>query len=290
MLTTVSIVVVYYFVFSLMFDTPIEHELKKNTEHLREHYSRLQVRYDSLLEVLDNLNRRDSVVYKLIYEATPYTPTLHDNRTALQLRARLADMTNKELGDEFATRFSALNQKVYAGNKLLSTLSDKLNEDPEAINRIPSIQPIDNPKLTLLSTSFGRRINPFYKTMQNHDGVDYNVPTGTAVFATADGVISQIQTRGNNNGLSMQLDHGNGYKTSYSFLSRTYGSVGQRVRRGDVIAFTGNTGMSYAPHLHYEVLLNGKPVDPLGYMFLEMDVTKHETMRRIAAHAMQAFD
>lgn len=289
-LTTVSVAVIYYIVFSLLFDTPIEYELKKSTQKLQKHYTNLEKRYDSLVQVLDNLNERDSAVYKLIYEADPYTPSFYSGQQSAQSRAQLESLTNKELGDIFSAKLATVTQKSYNTAAIIDNMSRVLAQKIEGINSIPSIQPIDNPDLRLLATSFGRRVNPFYKTMQNHTGIDYSVPVGTAVFATADGVISEIQTRGHNNGLSLKLDHSNGYTTIYSFLSRTYGNVGQKVSRGDVIAFTGNSGMSYAPHLHYEIQYKGKPVDPVNYMFLELDVRKLEDMRSIASHAMQSFD
>lgn len=289
-LTTVCVAVIYYIAFSLLFDTPIEYELKKSTRKLQEHYANLESQYNSLAQVMDNLNERDSAVYKLIYEADPYTPSLYSAEHSSRTRAQLETLTNKELGDIFTSKLNAVNQKTFNVGAIIDNLSRVLTEKIDNVNSIPSIQPIDNPDLRLLATSFGRRVNPFYKTMQDHTGIDYSVPAGTAIFATADGVISQIQTRGYNNGLSMKLDHQNGYTTSYSFLSRTYGNVGQKVNRGDVIAFTGNSGMSYAPHLHYEIQYKGKPVDPINYMFLELDAKKLEAMRAIAAHAMQSFD
>ena len=126
--------------------------------------------------------------------------------------------------------------------------------------------------------------------MQEHDGIDYSVPEGTAIFATADGFISKILTSGATNGLSVTIDHKNGYKTIYAYLKSAHVKVGQEVNRGDVIALSGNTGLSYAPHLHYQIIKNDQNVDPLGYMFLELPRNKFHQLRSIATHAMQSFD
>lgn len=289
-ITTASVVVIYYLIFSWLFDTPIEYELKKSTNMLQNHYAKLEKRYDSLQVVLQNLALRDSAVYRIIYEAQPYTYQ-NDNEThSAILRKQLANSTNKELGDLFFNKLNRVSDSVDYGRKQIETIVVKSIDNPYAVNHIPSIQPISNPKLNLFATSFGRRINPFFKTMQQHNGVDYAIAEGTAIFATADGVISEIRTRGSNNGLSISLDHGNGYKTIYSYLSKTYGQVGMKVNRGDVIAFSGSSGLSYAPHLHYEVRKNGEPVNPIGYMFLELNKEELIKLNHIAAHAMQAFD
>lgn len=288
--TAIGVVVVYYLVFSVLFDTPIEYQLKKSTTMLQNHYETLERRYDSLQMVLDNLSHRDSAVYKIIYEAQPYSYKEDGNLRRANLRSRLDKMSNKDLGEFFFSRLSRVSSDVDSGYRSISSVVEQCLDNSYFINHIPSIQPISNPDLHLLATSFGRRINPFFKTMQDHEGIDYSVAEGTAIFATADGVISEIKTRGSNNGLSITIDHGNGYKTIYAYLSRTYGQVGAKVNRGDVIAFSGNSGLSYAPHLHYEIRKDGKAVNPLGYLFLELDKEEQLKMNNIAAHAMQSFD
>lgn len=289
-LTTIGVVVVYYLIFSVFFDTPIEYQLKKSTRTLQEHYAKLEKRYDSLQVVLDNLAHRDSAVYEIIYEAQPYSSKENRDYTQSKLDQQMSSMSNKDLGDLFFKRLDKLLLKANGVDSAEISIMNNCMVNANLINKIPSIQPIANANMTLLATSFGRRINPFFKTMQDHNGIDYAVLEGTAVFATADGVISQIQTRGSNNGLSLTIDHGNGYKTVYAYLSKTYGMVGNKVNRGDVIAFSGNSGLSYAPHLHYEVRKDGVAVNPIGYLFLELNKEQLTKMYNISAHAMQAFD
>lgn len=288
--TTACVIFIYYLLFSILFDTPIEYELKKSTQKLQQHYSKLEEQYDSLQVVLANLAERDSAVYKIIYEAQPYS--YNENRDAVRanLRSRLDGLSNKDLGRVFYSQLSNIEERVVRGDSSILRIVDHCINNSYFINRIPSIQPIANPDLNLLATSFGRRINPFFKTMQQHNGVDYAVSEGTAIFATADGVISEIRTRGSNNGLSITIDHQNGYKTVYAYLSHTYGQVGAKVNRGDVIAFSGNSGLSYAPHLHYEIRKDGEPVNPLGYFFFELNKEEMNRMNNIASHAMQSFD
>ncbi|MBQ8916437.1 MAG: M23 family metallopeptidase, partial [Alistipes sp.] len=157
-------------------------------------------------------------------------------------------------------------------------------------NQIPAIQPVNNKQLTLLTTSYGMRIHPFYKTLQSHQGVDYAIPEGTRVFATADGTVRDVSRRNSTSGQTVVIDHGNGYETSYSHLSKISVTKWQRVRRGDIIALSGDTGLSLAPHLHYEVRLKGVRVDPIHYFFMELKPSEYQRLMRIAQSGMQAFD
>lgn len=288
--STIGVIVIYYFIFSVLFDTPIESELKKSTQVLQKHHEKLLKQYDSIQFVIANLAKRDTAVYQIIYEAKPFAGVSEYNQRKISLQEKLKSKTNKKLGVEFLRKLTQMKELTKVQTEIVNDMLYYVLEKSDEINHIPSIQPIDNPNLTLFATSFGRRINPFYKTMQNHDGIDYSVPEGTAVFATADGFVSKILTSGATNGLSVTIDHENGYKTSYAYLSAAHVKVGQKVSRGDVVALSGNTGLSYAPHLHYEIIKDGKPVDPLAYMFMELSIDEFYQITSLASHAMQAFD
>ena len=159
-----------------------------------------------------------------------------------------------------------------------------------AADAIPAIQPVINNDLTLLTASFGMRIHPFYKSLSQHNGVDFTVPEGSRVFATADGTVTEATRRNSSTGLTVTIDHGNGYQTRYGHLSKTSVKRGQKVNRGDIIALSGNSGLSLAPHLHYEVIYNGQPVDPVNYFFMELSPAEYHRLIRIAQSGMQSFD
>ena len=159
-----------------------------------------------------------------------------------------------------------------------------------AVSYTHLIQPVINKQLTLLTASYGMRIHPFYKTLQSHQGVDYTIPEGSRVFATADGVVRDVALRNSTSGQTVVIDHGNGYETSYSHLSKINVRKGQRVSRGEIIALSGDTGLSLSPHLHYEVRLNGMRVDPIHYFFMELTPTEYQRLMRIAQSGMQSFD
>lgn len=286
----IAVAVLYFAVFSVFFDTPIEYELKKSTDRIEAEYRELERRYDTLQQVLDNVSERDRSVYKMLFEAEPAVAGDEDRQRRLAVRSRLEEMTNLELGTWFDEHLGLLYQQVSNYGAMSGRMQERVAKDIRAVLSIPAIQPVDNRQLTLLTASFGERVHPFFKTMTQHDGVDYSVPTGTAVFATADGTVRSLQTRGQTSGLSLVIDHGNGYETVYSHLDKVVAQPGRRVSRGDIIAFSGNSGLSFAPHLHYEVRYRGKAVDPTGYFFMELDMPRMRKLKEISRMGMQSFD
>ena len=279
--------ILYYVGFSLFFDTPVEYELKHSTDQLRDEYTRLEARYDSLRTVMENVSERDRNVFNILFESDPYdfdteyeTKRLATYESLLDKSDRQIILELKEKVRQSEATLTKLNESYLELQRLLDTVGD-------GRNRIPAIQPVINQQLTLLTASYGMRIHPFYRTLQSHQGVDYTVPEGSRVFATADGVVRDAAQRNSTQGQTVVIDHGNGYETSYSHLSKINVRKGQTVRRGDIIA---RSGLSLAPHLHYEVRLDSMRVDPIHYFFMELTPTEYQRLMRIAQTGMQSFD
>jgi murein DD-endopeptidase MepM/ murein hydrolase activator NlpD len=165
---------------------------------------------------------------------------------------------------DIASTLQSLDQKV--GN--LSEKSERLEayfkDQRELLASTPSIWPLRG----YLSAGFGNRADPFTGLRDFHPGIDISVPRGTKVIAPADGVVVFCGTK-NGYGNAMVIDHGFGLVTRYGHLDAFNVRPGQRVRRGDVIAFSGNTGRSTAPHLHYEVWVNDQMRNPIEYIIDE---------------------
>lgn len=286
----VAVAVAYFIVFSIFFDTPIEYELKKSTRRIENEYEALLKRYDTLQQVLANVSERDRSVYNILFESEPVMQEDRDRQHRLDFRKQLEGMSNLELGNWFDEHLGMLYQRVTNYEAMTEQQQARMASDVRKALSIPAIQPVDNHQLTLLTASFGERVHPFFKTMTQHTGVDYSVPTGTAVFATADGEVRSLKARSQTSGLSLVIDHGNGYETVYSHLDKVVAQPGRHVNRGDIIAFSGNSGLSFAPHLHYEVRYKGKPVDPLNYFFVELDMPSMRKLREISRMGMQSFD
>jgi len=137
------------------------------------------------------------------------------------------------------------------------------NEKEEMLRCIPAIMPISNKDLKRTASGFGLRIHPIYKIIKFHAGMDFTAPSGTDVYATGNGVISAVLSSRRGLGNHIIIDHGFGYSSVYAHLDSFNVRKGEKVQRGDVIGFVGNTGMSVAPHLHYAIKLNGKDLEIL---------------------------
>ena len=284
-----GVAVLYYIGFSLFFDTPVEYEFKHSTDRLRSEYEALSARYDTLRMVLDNVAERDRNIFGILFESTPYDfDSERDNEKELDYEQTLTRPA-RQLKREFRDRLDDMERSLAHLNESYQTLQQRIDSTGSGCDNIPAIQPVINKQLSLLTASYGMRIHPFYRTLQSHQGVDYTVPEGSRVFATADGRVKEIATR-STAGRTIVIDHGNGYETSYSHLLAVNVRRGQEVRRGDIIGLSGNTGLSIAPHLHYEVRHNGMRVDPIHYFFMELSPVEYQRIIRIAQSGMQSFD
>ncbi len=282
-----GLAVIYYLVFSFFFDTPVEYGMKQSIRQLETEYDRLAARYDSLQRVLNNVSERDRNLFRTLYDADPYESDVQSQR--LQRYDSLIHLPTLKLAEAFYDRLDRFEERVRVERQDLDLLGKRVETRGLLMNDIPSIQPVINNEMTRIATSFGPKIHPFYRGMAQHNGVDYAVAEGTRVFATADGTVFRSRTE-SGSGLTVVLTHDGGYETLYSHLDRSLVREGTRVRRGDIIGLTGNTGLSLAPHLHYEVRLEGKPVDPVHYFFRELDPQGYDRIRRLAGIGMQAFD
>ena len=280
----------YYVAFALLFDTPLEHRMRHSTDVLRSEYETLSARYDSLEMVLDNIAERDRSVFRILFESDPYDLNSEQSEERLALHEKTISKNKRDIIADLKQRIDNVNNRIAtleSSWNRIKLLGDTLGEKS---NRIPSIQPVLNKQLSLLTAGYGNLLNPFYRTLQSHQGVDYTVAEGSSVFATADGTVKEISDKSSTLGKTIVIDHGNGYQTSYSHLLSTLVRRGQKVQRGDIIALSGNSGLSLAPHLHYEVRFNGLRVDPIHYFFMELSPDEYSRIIRIAQSGMQSFD
>ncbi len=285
-----AMIIGWYVIFALVVDMPKEHRLRHSVDNMRIEYDKLEQRYKILSRVLDNVVERDKSVFRKLFQSDPYVLNAGDDNLRQGLKAQLMEMSNEDLQE-------VLNSMVKSADRDYTRLVESYEEFGDAVVHdhmkvvcVPSIQPVNNAMLTLLAAGKKPLINPFHRTMNEHHGVDYLVPEGTAVFATADGRVESLSEKNTTEGKSIFIDHGNGYKTRYSHLLDIRVSEGDMVRRGDIIALSGNSGLSFAPHLHYEVSLYGTRVDPVHYFFMELNADDYQRIINIALSSMQSFD
>ena len=280
----------YYIGFSIFFDTPYEYAIKHSTDGLRREYERLSTRYDSLMLVVGNVQARDRNVFRTLFEAEPTGLGADFEHKQTNSYGNIVARTSRQLCKDLKNNTTALEKRLGQLHDTYVRLQTLIENAGRGGDRIPAIQPVINKQLTRLTASYGMRYHPFYKTLQSHQGVDYTIPEGSSVFATADGTVRDVTMRNSTSGITVILDHGNGYETAYHHLNKANVRKGQAVHRGDIIAVSGDTGLSLAPHLHYEVRYNGMRVDPIHYFFMELTPTRYQSIMRIAQTRMQSFD
>ena len=141
----------------------------------------------------------------------------------------------------------------------------------------PAIQPVSNKTLTHLHATFGERFHPVLGYVRDHKGLDFTADIGTPVHATGDGTVKSAYFSGSF-GNVIFLDHDFGYETRYAHLSRFNVTRGQKIKRGDIIGFVGNTGLSRGPHLHYEVLYKGLQINPINFFQRDLSNKEYEKL------------
>lgn len=290
-LAGLALALLVYVVFSLFSYTPSERRLAWERAQLDSAVAELNARYDQVSAVLSDIESRDKSIYRTIFESEP---SESDAEAAEQAVSNLYQQLEDEGVEALLQRTDGLLAKLdtlsETQSRRFDTVVALVKQQGAAVRQIPSVQPVDNGKLTGMVASFGRRVHPFYKVLRMHTGVDYALPVGSPVYATADGTVRTIKRSERGYGNMIVVEHGALYSTSYAHLEKINVRQGQSVRRGDVIGEVGNTGLSMAPHLHYEVLYKGEAVDPVNYFFGELGPLELERMERNAAQRGQTLD
>jgi murein DD-endopeptidase MepM/ murein hydrolase activator NlpD len=277
----------YYIVFFLFFDTPEERGLKREKELLEKESAQLQVRYDQIETIMQELELRDKEIYRAIFHADPSFLSGPGN---LNTYDDYNIIDNDALTNETVFKMQHLQKRATGVLFLFDELEQRLKEKSMAdLLAMPLIQPIENRNLIRIGASYGKRMHPFYKLLKEHTGTDFIAGVGADVFATANGKVAAVLSQPSY-GRKVELDHGNGYTTVYAHLSNVLVKQGQSVKRGQVIAQVGNTGMSVAPHLHYEVLKHDQYMDPLHYFFIGLMPEEYEYLIQLSTSSGQSLD
>jgi murein DD-endopeptidase MepM/ murein hydrolase activator NlpD len=275
-------------VYSLFFDTPGERQIRRENEMLREQYDALSERKRRVDTVMQEIQQIDRDIYRVIFETEPVEPELVPGSGITY--QNLLRTSSEEIVHYTARKADSMMLHDSQTASMYDILMIKGERRAEMLPAIPAIQPIENPDLTLIASGFGHRIHPIYKIMKMHSGIDFSAPIGTFVMATADGTVESVTRSGRGLGNRVVIDHGYGYKTVYACMDEIGVRYGQRVKRGEVIGTVGDSGLSVAPHLHYEVHLNGEPVNPINYFFLEITPLQYDQLILISMMSGQSFD
>ncbi len=280
-----------YLLYSVAFDSPKEKGLKRQISEMNLNIEIFNKQLDNIESVLADMQQRDDNIYRTIFEAEPLNYSLREGGFGGSNRYKdLEKLENSKIVINTAKRLDIIKGKVVIQSKSYDELTKMAVSKEKMLASIPAIQPIANKDLERTASGWGYRIHPIYKIKKFHYGIDFTAPTGTEIYVTGDGVVEQIESSHRGYGNSVIVNHGFGIKTLYAHMDRFNIKQGQKVKRGDVIGFVGNSGLSTAPHLHYEVLRTGEKVNPINYFFNDLTADEYDRMIELSMQPGQSFD
>lgn len=285
-----AVAIVLYLAVSLLVTTDRERVLESENEYLREHCESLEERTLLVDDVLDGLEARDNGIYHNIFDIYPPSTealTGGDGDSALE---QLFSYTEEQLAEDSHSSLEKLEITAAQIDRQIRAINEQLAGEEFNKNNFPAVIPLINFTIAGTGATVGRKINPFFKTISVHSGIDLMAPYGTQVVATGGGRVVEVLRQGSGMGNMVIIDHGNGLRTVYAHLSDIYVAINQKVVRGKVIGKVGNSGASLTTALHYEVLKNGRPVDPVHYFFGSLSPALYGEMLLVANTTGQSLD
>ena len=273
------VLLIYFF-----FGSPKEKMQAREIEYLKVQYQILDDKLDEMEVLLEDLEQRDNNVYRMIFEAEPVPSSVR--KSGFLKAERYEDLygyKNSEVVLEVATKLDVISSQLYYQSKSYDEVFKMARNKSQMLACVPAIIPVKESEIRQISSYFGYRTDPVYKVSKFHSGIDFAAAVGTEVFVTGDGEVEKVEHNHWGYGNMITVDHGYGYKTNYAHLSKFAVKKGQKVKRGQVIGYVGNTGKSTGSHLHYEVLKNDKPIDPIHFFFNDLSPDEYETILEKAA-------
>lgn len=268
------------------FDSPKERMLKREIAQYELQYTMLSDRLNQIESVLANLQDKDDNIYRVIFEAEPIPQSQRQaGFGGVDRYARLDGYKNSQVIIETTKRFDRITSQLVVQSQSFDEVFELARNKSIMLAHIPAIQPIEKGQGRIVS-GYGMRYHPILKYRRMHWGIDITAPSGTPIYATADGTIS-FNGRMGGLGKTCKINHGYGYETQYGHMKTITVRKGQKVKRGEIIGYVGNTGLSEAPHVHYEVIYNGKKVNPVNYFYNDFTPEEFENVLELASRDTQ---
>jgi len=271
--------------------SPNEKLLRADNERMKDRYRELSKETKKIEQQMKELEDRDNEVYRSIFEATPIPDSarLKDLEKEQQI-TKVEGMEQNDLINSIVTSLNNMTSRINVQKASYKDLGVMVKDKEKLLAATPAIQPVSNSDLKRIASGFGYRIDPVYKTVKLHPGLDFAAPAGTPIYATANGTVEFAGNRGDGYGNNVIINHGYGYKTLFGHMFKIKARAGQRVSRGEVIGWVGSTGKSTGPHCHYEVIKNGNKIDPIYFFYNDLTPEQFDRLLKLAAAANQSFD
>ena len=284
---SILLALLYYVVFSLLVSTDQEKELARETQLMEQEYSKLQQKIGVLDNTIKNLQHRDREIYRSIFNAEP---PVYSSAGDYEMFEGIDTTRMESMVSDAKMRLEVIERGMGRVNSTIEEINSALAGLGESAKSIPSIVPIKDFTVRQTGASVGEKMHPFYKTVTMHTGMDLLAATDTPIMAAADGVVESAVRNGKKDGINVTINHQNGYVTVYKNMGKMSVRKRQKVKQGDIIGRVGMSGISFAPHLHYEVWYNGQMMNPMDYFFASLTPQMYRDMAVIVANTGQSLD
>ncbi|MEN8120322.1 MAG: M23 family metallopeptidase [Bacteroidota bacterium] len=277
--------VLLFVVSSLLFQSPLEIQLDEEKQVLLLDFERLNRQINDAGLNLKDIEKNDDNIYRKMFQAKPIPESVRKaGFGGVNRYKNYEGFENSGVLTNTAKKLDILSKQLVVQSKSFDEVIGLVKNKEKMLASIPAIQPIALDELTRFGSAFGYRIHPIYKYRKMHTGVDLTAPRGTEIHAAGDGVVVRADYAGGY-GNCVRINHSYGYLTLYGHMSKMNVRPGQKVKRGDVIGYVGSTGLSTSPHLHYEVRINGKWVNPVNFYHNDLTDEEYAEMIKMSSKA-----
>ncbi|WP_299056661.1 M23 family metallopeptidase [uncultured Polaribacter sp.] len=279
-----------FIVFSQFIQSPNERAQKRELDNLKLHYQLLSKRMEDSALVLAQLQERDNNIYRTYFEANPIPDEQRKAGFGGVNRYKYLDgFDNSTMITKLTKDIDLLSKQLVVQSKSLDEIVSLAKEKEKMLASIPAILPVKLEHLTRMASGYKWRMHPILKIRKFHKGMDFTAPSGTPIYASGNGTVIRAQ-RSATFGNVVYIDHGYGYKTIYAHMSKIKAKRGEKVNRGDLIGYVGNTGRSVSAHLHYEVHKNDVALNPINFYYGDLTPEEFAAMQKAAEEEGQSYD
>ena len=291
LLSTLFIAFVSLYLLNSKIDSPKTQSLITEQNNLLLDLKLMQTNILYMNQKLEDLENNDDHIYRTYFEVNPLSSSIRD--AGFGGNDKYEIYKNSKYGTllaEVDKDLEIVGKKMVVQSKSYDDVIEMAKTKEKRLAARPAIQPVSIKKLTRFGSAFGMRNHPILKQWKMHEGIDLTAPRGTEIFATADGVVLFAGPTNGGYGRKIMIDHGFGYRTLYGHCYQIHVKRGDKVKRGDVIGTVGSTGLSTRPHLHYEVHVNGRKVNPVNYYANDLSGEEYDKMIELLSKADPSFD
>lgn len=271
--------------------TPRELALQRELDNMQLQFELLNKRMEEVQIVLGEIEDRDNTLYRTYFETNPIPD---EQRKAgfggINRYKNLEGFDNSKLIINANRQLDILTKQIVVQSKSLDEITELADNKEKLLSAIPAIQPVKNEDLTRMASGYGYRSDPFTKAKKFHYGMDFTAQQGTPIYATGDGKVVRADNSLSGYGNHVLIDHGYGYESLYAHMFRFNVKRNQKIKRGDIIGFVGNTGRSSGPHVHYEVFKDGNRVNPMNFYYGSLNAEEFAEMLKHSQQENQSMD